>query len=182
MLSLLPDFADPVRLCGLGKVYEGTIPLAELPRLEPLLSSPGGEAAFVLAFSRDRERRSVVHVKVQATPVVQCQRCLGELAQKVDSESFLAVVSGPEEAEQLPKDLDPLLVIEERVALRGLIEDELILAIPPSPMHPADACGVDLEQVNDEPLAATENPDIEGKPHPFAALAALKERDQDTKD
>ena len=47
MLSLLPDFADPMRLCALGKAYEGAIPLADLSRLAPLLTSTEREAAFV---------------------------------------------------------------------------------------------------------------------------------------
>jgi len=173
MLSLLPDFADPVRLCGLGKVYEGAIALADLPRLAPLLASPEGEAAFVLAFSMDEKRRPSVRVKVQARLVIECQRCLGPMWHDVDSESSLAVVAGPDEAERLDDDVDPLLVEDGQLELRSLVEDELILAIPPAPMHEADECEVELASVNVSDTAAAEIED-EDEPNPFAVLAALK--------
>ena len=182
MLSLLPDYADPLRLCGLGKVYEGAIPLAELPRLAPLLTSTEGEAAFALAFGMDSEQRPTVDVKVSAQLAIQCQRCLGEMIVSVDADSRLIVVSGPDEAERLPDEVDPLLVEDERVALRSLVEDELILAIPTAPMHPAEECKVDLRKLN---AAEETSPDKlesrESTENPFAALAALK-RDQDKRD
>lgn len=173
MLSLLPDFADPLRLCSLGKVYEGTIALADLPRLAPLLTSTEGEAAFALAFAMDEEHRPRIRVQVNARLVVECQRCLGPLTYEVDSASDLAVVSGPDEAERLPAELDPLLVEDGELALRSLIEDELILAIPPAAMHDAEECAVSLDAVNAGPPSSDERGGEE-KPNPFAALAALK--------
>lgn len=173
MLSLLPDFADPVRLCALGKVYDGKVPLAELPRLAPLLTSTEGEAAFVLAFELDADRRPVVMVKVKANLALQCQRCLGTLRQAVDVESRLAVVAGPDEAERLPDDVDPLLVSEGRLELRSLIEDELILAVPAAPTHrPAD-CAVSLPKVS-RAGPAEDHSASEEAVHPFAALANWK--------
>jgi uncharacterized protein len=173
MLSLLPDFADPLRLCSLGKVYEGTIALADLPRLAPLLTSSEGEAAFALAFAMDEERRPRIRVQVKAALIVECQRCLGPMGFEVDSVSDLVAVSGPDEADRLPAELDPLLVEDGQVVLRSLIEDELILAIPSAPMHVDDECAVDLETVNASPRGC-EEPGDQGKPNPFAALAALK--------
>jgi uncharacterized protein len=173
MLSLLPDFADPRRLCALGKAYEGAIPLAELPRLAPLLTSTEGEAAFALAFEMDPERRPRVRVRVNARLPVQCQRCLGSMMLDVDVDSMLAVVSGPDEAERLPDEIDPLLVEDDRLELRSLIEDELILAIPPAPSHRPEDCTVQLSEINARPMTAraAEN---ERPENPFAALADWK--------
>ena len=170
MLSLLPDFADPLRLCALGKVYEGVIPLADLPRLAPLLTSTEEEAAFVLEFDRDASRRAIVRVKVEATLALQCQRCLDTMELPVNGESRLVVVDGPAEAERLPEDVDPLLVEDGKLALRSLIEDELILAIPPSPMHSSGACAIKLEQINVAEGELTTG-DVGSKAHPFASLA-----------
>lgn len=173
MLSLLPDYADPLRLCALGKAYEGRVPLAELPRLVPLLTSSVGEAAFTLAFDMDADRRPVVRVRVQAHLPVQCQRCLGPMDLEVDADARLVVVSGPDEAERLPDDVDPLLLEDAKIALRSLIEDELILAIPPAPTHVPEACAVKVEAASgraDEVLETAEAP----ADHPFAALAGWK--------
>ena len=173
MLSLLPDFADPQRLCALGKAYEGEVALAELSRLSPLLASHEGVAVFVLAFATDEERRAVVDVSVRARLALRCQRCMQAMEWEVDSSSRLAVVSGPDEAERLPDELDPLLVDEDRLELRSLIEDELILAVPPAPMHPPEACAVTLETWNDDVASDTETSDAE-RNNPFAVLAHLK--------
>jgi uncharacterized protein len=115
--------------------------------------------------------------------MLQCQRCLGAFAEPVSGQARLAVVRGPVEAERLPDDLDPLLVNGEEVALRTLIEDELILAVPSAPMHrPAD-CDVDLRQVN-TPRSEGTGVDQAGqgatRPSPFAALESLR-RDGKTK-
>lgn len=174
MLSLLPDYADPARLCALGKRYEGTIRLAELPRLAPLLASSEGEAAFVLEFAIDGDRRRVVGVQVRAPLIVECQRCLGPMQIDIDASSWLGIVSGPDEAERLDEDLDPLLVEGDSLALRTLIEDELILAVPPAPLHDPESCEVRLEAVTGDDSDAHEQPDAE-RENPFAVLAKLRD-------
>ena len=170
MLSLLPDYADPLRLCALGKAYEGVIPLADLDRLAPLLTSTEGEAAFALAFDTDSEGRPTVAVSVRASLPVQCQRCLGTVIQEVDARSSLVVVAGPDEAARLEDDVDPLLVGDDRLALRSLLEDELILAIPAAPTHPPEECEVDLRGLNGQLEEQQDSGDASPE-HPFAALA-----------
>lgn len=180
MLSLLPDFADPQRLCSLGKAYEGVIPLADLPRLAPLLTSTEGEAAFALAFDTDAELGPTVRVRVRAELPLQCQRCLATMRHEVDADSRLVVVAGPAEAERLPDEVDPLLVEGATLELRSLIEDELILAIPPAPRHRPEDCRVQLNAVNALPAAEAAQSNIESA-HPFAALADWKS-DQENPD
>jgi len=171
MLSLLPDFADPLRLCALGKAYEGAIPLADLPRLAPLLTSSEGEAAFVLGFDMDADHRPAVTVAVRASLPVQCQRCLDTVILDVDTQSILVVVSGPDEAEHLEDDVDPLMVTDDRLMLRSLLEDELILAIPPAPKHLSEDCGVDLGELNTARPELKQESESGDAEHPFAALA-----------
>jgi uncharacterized protein len=177
MLSLLPDYADPRRLCALGKAYQGSVPLAQMPRLTPLLTSSEGEAAFTLAFDVDDSRRPVIRVSVRAEIRLECQRCLGTLVLPVASTTTLAVVSGPEEAERLPDDLDPLLVENDKITMRTLIEDELILAVPTAPAHAADVCPVKLADVN-AAGAGAEADHAAAEDNPFAALADWKGDDR----
>ena len=173
MLSILPDFADPMRLCTLGKAYDGEVALADLARLSPLLASTEGVAKFGLAFGTDEEHRPVVDVSVRARLALRCQRCMQPMQLEVDSSSRLAVVSGPDEAERLPDELDPLLLEEDRLELRSLVEDELILALPPAPRHRPEECAVTLEAWNDDVASDTEMSEAE-RDNPFAALARLK--------
>ena len=173
MLSLLPDYADPLRLCALGKVYEGTVALSGMTRLAPLLASTEGEAAFVLAFDTDEERRPVVGVEVRARLGVICQRCMQPMFVDIEASTLLSVVTGPDEAERLPPELDPLLLEADRLELRSLLEDELILAVPAAPMHAEVECAVSLDDLNSAPETEIEAVD-DAEESPFAILASLK--------
>ncbi|MCB1801484.1 MAG: DUF177 domain-containing protein, partial [Gammaproteobacteria bacterium] len=61
-----------------------------------------------------------------------------------------------------------------RLALRSLIEDELILAVPPAPMHDPEACEVRLDEMVDNGKEGQSQPDAE-RENPFAALAKLRD-------
>ena len=65
---------------------------------------------------------------------------------------------------------EDLLAISREFNLLELIEDELLMAMPPVPMH--DICPVQPKMTAVD--ADFEALGQEGKPNPFAALAALK--------
>ncbi len=176
MLSQLPEQADPLRLCEQGKVYEGRVALQGFARLAPLLTSDEGEAAFTLRFDQDDEGRARIRGRVRADLQVCCQRCMESMPLAVDMAFMLSPVSGPKEAEMLPPAYDPLLLDGQLLHPIDLIEDELILAVPPAPRHPEAECGVKLADYrrNDVPEA-----DVEAETeNPFAVLQQLK-RDPD---
>jgi uncharacterized protein len=87
----------------------------------------------------------------------------------------LSPVSGPVEAEGLPDEYDPLMLEDALLHPMDLIEDELILAIPPAPRHPESECAVKLQDYQQEPRAETP---ADTTDNPFAVLASLK-RDSD---
>ncbi len=106
-----------------------------------------------------------------------CQRCLTRMDFDVDSEFKLALVSGSDEAERLPVELDPFLMESDRIDLQEMIEDELLLSIPTSPMHLPELCVVDLDEINqaDEQFSNMEEESgAEAEENPFAILAQLK--------
>jgi uncharacterized protein len=89
----------------------------------------------------------------------------------VDVHGDLALVQGPMEAEQLPAELDPLMLLEGApLEVCRLVEDELLLSIPVSPRHEAGTCQAHGEQSGQ---SATETPQ-EAAPNPFEVLASLK--------
>lgn len=176
MLSRMPDLADPRRLCGQGKAFEGRIALLDFQRLTPLLASNDGEAAFTLGFDKDADGRCRIRGTVSAVLHLVCQRCLMPMAFPVDTRFQLAVVSGPAEAEQLPDDYDPLLLEADQVPLKDLIEDELLLATPDAPRHDDDVCPVQLDRLNQR--AKDFQRATDDRENPFAVLAGLV-RDKD---
>ncbi len=169
MSQRIPDRVDPWRLAEQGEAISGRMPLHALPRLTVLLQDADHEAAFTLRFGKDRDRRSTVNLKVQARLVLECQRCLDNMTLEVDAETPMALVNGPMEAEQLPNELDPLMLApEEYLDIAALIEDELLLAIPASPRHAHDDCAHPGEQDSVKPADHKQD-------NPFAILAKLKE-------
>ena len=172
MLSQLPEQADPRRLCEQGKRYQGSVALRNFPRLAPLLTSHEGEAAFTLEFDRDAERRLRIRGQVSAKLVLRCQRCLGDMSLSVDAHFQLSPVGGLQEAERLPDEYDPLLLEAPLLHPLDLVEDELILAIPPAPRHSEAQCLVDVASYRNEQAEAAQPDDA--KENPFAVLASLK--------
>ncbi len=169
MSQRIPDRVDPWRLAEQGETLSGRMPLHALPRLAVLLQDTDNEAAFTMRFGKDRDRRFTVNLMVQAKLVLECQRCLDNMTLEVDAETPMALVSGPMEAEQLPSELDPLMLTpEEYLDIAALVEDELLLAIPASPRHAHDDCAHPGKQGSVKQADNQED-------NPFAILAKLKE-------
>ena len=108
-----------------------------------------------------------LHLTAQTRLNLECQRCLQPVAVPLAVQrSFLFAVDEATAA-QIDADIeDDVLVLTRALDLRGLVEDELILALPVVPRH--DSCPKPLNVPVDAPLPQEE------RPNPFAALAALK--------
>jgi uncharacterized protein len=169
----LPASLDVRKAATRGATIRGTLKPLELPRFRDLLAADEGVVEAELALSRDEEGRYVVRVVTESSVTVTCQRCLRPMSAALHSESTLAVVWTDEQARHLPASLDPLIAGEDEVSLRELVEDELILAMPPFSYHEQAECNTVLadlaaERVADEPV---------DRPNPFDLLAQLKPGD-----
>lgn len=171
MSQHLPEHLDPWRFADLGKRISGSYLLGDLPRLRECLVDSQGEVRFTLEFSRDRRQRACLSGTVEASLMVECQRCLDAMPLQVKSDVSVAFVEGIDEAERLPDELDPELVEDGQVKLRDLVEDELLLALPQVPMHPPGEC---TGQLDDE----SETSDDAVRENPFAVLAELQRDDK----
>jgi uncharacterized protein len=167
MLASPAGRVDPWRLAAQGRTLTGRIALDSLPRLALALAD-GGEVEYRLAFHLDGEHRAVVTGHVMAGLVVQCQRCLGSMLVPVDSHFELAFVHGLDEAARLPESYEPALADDGWVRPSDLVEDELLLALPPVPLHDAGDCAAQPPEPEPGDEAQPDNP--------FAVLAALRDR------
>ena len=122
------------------------------------LPAAGGEGAWWLSLS------------AQAPVWLTCQRCLQPFEVPLTFERRLRFVRGEAEAEALDAESeDDVLALSRSLDLRELIEDELLLALPIVPRH--EVCPQPLPMaVGEEDLEE----DVPERPHPFAALQALK--------
>ncbi len=134
----------------------GEVAWSALGSMRPSMS--GGQSAWL-------------HLTASAVVPVTCQRCLGvvDLSLHVDQDfRFVA-----DEATALAEDdesAEDLLVLSHDLDVLELVEDELLMALPIVPMH--EAC----ESEHAQTLTANAGDGGDDKPHPFAALAALRTR------
>lgn len=111
-----------------------------------------------------------LHVGAEATVNLECQRCLQPVAEPLAVRRSFRFARDEATAAQIDADSeDDVLVLTRALDLHELVEDELILALPLVPRHAA--CPLPLAV----PAAEVVEPSAE-RPHPFAALAALKRR------
>lgn len=165
MLHCLPVTIDPLHLAEVGSTLCGRLGLRRMARLRPSLYNAEGEIKIALRFGKDSEGYSCLTGQLMAPVQVVCQRCSQPMQLSVEGDIRLGLVSSAEAAVQLPTYYEPLIVTEKAMSLAEIIEDELILALPLSPVHPRDVClaGSAFEHEQAPPYS-----------RPFDALSVLK--------
>ena len=128
---------DGFEFATAGAMQEGTLPLSSFPRLQDVLVSDKGEAAYTLQGVRDERGRPSLRLRVRATLQLRCQRCLGPLEHRVDTDEILVLAASQAEidADPLSVDMPSRVIAGKEMAVRGLVEDELILALPYAARH-----------------------------------------------
>jgi len=170
MSNSLPRTIRPFRLARAEGAVSGRMTLEGMRRLRPSLVSPEGEVVLDLRFYVDGEGHHCIEGRISAALELVCQRCLGGMRFHVDNEIRLEAVVREEDAECFERGYEPLLAPQASVRLASLVEDELILALPPHPRHPQRECGLSPayrpESLPDGPQEHNDNP--------FAVLAGRR--------
>jgi uncharacterized protein len=169
--QLLPGSVDALKLCQQGVTVVGFLPLANLQRLASQLYLAEGNVQVRLSFGLDEQSRKTVNGQLEATLPLVCQRCLERLDSAIDTEFALALVWNDDQAAQLPRTLDPVLMESEELDLLGIVEDELLLALPLVAVHEQGSC--EPPALLGESILGDEHQAGE-KVNPFQVLAALK--------
>ncbi len=167
----LPKGLDLRGLAAREASISGVAALADLGRLVSAGVGLVAPASAAFWFRRDEEGRYVVEAHIKAEVVLECQRCLGEMTQLLEARTVMACTWNDDDAAQLPPSYEPLIV-QETANLSDIVEEELLLAIPASPMH-AEDCITEAQRValgNEEDRIESEG----RKESPFAVLSKLK--------
>lgn len=169
----LPETIDPVAYVDKGRSIEGECPLTHLERLQDAVVDPVGSVRFRLAFGREGSV-AAIRGSLKAELILQCQSCLGPMRFPVESVFALGLVASIDEANRLPEPFEPLLLDGDgSLRVLDVIEDEILLALPQVPRHPA--CGSeDAAGGSAEPAAAV-------RERAFAGLGSMLSADDKNK-
>ena len=184
---MTPDWTHSVdvdRLAAAHAAHDFSFALADMPRLREQLLSPEGLASGRVQWGRERGL-TIAMLSVQATPRLQCQRCLRALDVPVNSSARIALVDELVPDEALPEAAEAYLITGRRLLLRELVEEEILLGMPLIARHADAHCEqtvADLESVDAPPgqptvaVTATKAPEAETTHKPFAGLGELLRR------
>lgn len=155
--------AEPFEFARNGVEIEAEVPCGELVRLADQLRPAGAQHVVKYRVEGEwRDDKEFLVVQVSADVVLACQRCLGDVTCPVKSNTrFLLVREGAElPDEDLDEDdFDPIHA-NRNLDVLSLVEDELLLSLPLSPMH--DDCSMSTGKRQDDLVS------------PFAVLGKLK--------
>lgn len=172
----LPKIVDPYKLAEHNSELKGEIPVSALSRFREavLVFDDGAVCRVTLSFYMDGERRRIVSGELEAPVNLECQRCLGSMRSALVSKFVLGLVTSDEQAQRLPKDLEPFLTDDFSADLWSMAEDELLLVLPPYPLHDRDECPAKEDLEAYEPDSSYEAPVKKSGENPFSVLAGLK--------
>ena len=168
--KFIPEHIDPFRYAEQSLKLDGAVKIADMHRLSSSLNEVGDETVAVhLEFGVDEQGITFIKGDLKTNLTLQCQRCMEPFKYEIISNFLLGVVTTLDEANALPDHYEPALAKEGQLALRELIEDELILNMPIIPRHEPEDCHVTLPVAD----AGWE----EGKrKNPFQVLESLKKQ------
>ncbi|MBL4607400.1 MAG: DUF177 domain-containing protein [Pseudomonadales bacterium] len=154
----------------------GSFELCSLLRLKGELSNEESTennfAEVELAFERDKLGYASASGFVKARVGMVCQRCLGVVPSPLDAAVNWVFIKDKSSFEDAPKTYDVIIVEDEAVSLFDLIEEELLLALPPIPMHEEGECRAPDHQPQSKGFAESS----EVKRSPFELLAGIKKK------
>lgn len=147
---------DGFEFASAGATQEGRLPLGAFPRLQDVLVSDTGEVEYSLRGLRDARGRASLRLEVRGTLPVRCQRCLERLSLEVDADELLVLASSQAEieAESGNAEAPDRVLGGKEMAVRDLVEDELLLALPYAPRHDDCEAPEGGEAANPSPFAA----------------------------
>ncbi|MFM9921765.1 YceD family protein [Variovorax sp. H27-G14] len=157
---------------------EAADPVPNYARLVAELATPATDA--IVHWEATGEERpgadgkpvAWMHLGAEATVPLVCQRCLTPVDAELFVDRWFRFVADEATADAQDDEADEdLLVLSREFDLHTLIEDELLMEIPATPVH--DVCPVPVQlSSSDEDFNEAE----QAKPNPFAALEALRAR------
>lgn len=169
--KFIPEHIDPFRFAEQSLRLDGVASINDMQRLKANVVSNNDTVAVNLQFGVDEQGITYLKGHMETKLTLQCQRCMEPFTYEIISDFILGIVNTLDEANALPERYEPALAQEGNLALRELIEDEIILNLPIIPRHEPEECKVKL------PLADSGWEHEDGE-NPFHVLKLLKRKER----
>lgn len=168
-MGLPKKHIDSLEFARIRSVLEGTLGVAELPRLQDVLATQEGALEVRLEGSRDTDGKSWLHLDVTGKLMLACQRCLGGVEFPVAIRRHLQLMKPGSEwpEDDLEDDSIDMIASSKELLVLDLVEDEVLLALPIVARHESCEAPQTARVVGSEAGVAK-------RASPFSALAALK--------
>lgn len=161
----------PAKFALQHQVISGVCSLKSFVRLASACSQElVGDVSYELQGDVDWENIPYLRLSFHAAIPLLCQRCMKPFNMAFENEVKLSPVFSDEAAKQLPPEYDPLVLAEDEVHVSDLIEDELLLLVPSTPVHALEDCSV-----KETSWKFGGNEELARKENPFEKLKNLKE-------
>jgi|SRR5579885_764720 uncharacterized protein len=167
--KFIPEHIDPFRYAEQSLGLDGVLKIADMQRLSANVIPGTDTVAVKMQFGVDEQGITFLKGHLETKLTLQCQRCMEPFTYGIMSDFVLGIVNTLDEANALPERYEPALAKEGNLALRELIEDEIILNLPIIPRHEPDDCKVKL------PLSDSGWEQGKGE-NPFHVLKSLKDK------
>lgn len=133
---------DSLRFAASGESLSGEFAMADMPRLGDLLSCSNSTVSFRL-LGEMLNRRPALRLEVAADVKLVCQRCLEPFVESIHAVSVMPVARDEAELSRWEHEdaLLDILVADPRLDVMTLVEDEILLSLPPAPRHGEGLCG-----------------------------------------
>jgi uncharacterized protein len=168
--KFIPEHIDPFRYADQSLGLSGVVKIADMQRLSANVNpSDDTTVAVDLQFGVDEQGVTFLKGHLETKLTLACQRCMEPFVYEIIANFVLGIVNTLDEANALPERYEPALAKEGNLALRELIEDEIILNLPIIPRHEPEDCKIKL------PLADSGWEQGKGE-NPFHVLESLKRK------
>ncbi|MEQ1668897.1 MAG: DUF177 domain-containing protein [Sulfuriferula sp.] len=146
-----------------NSVLSGSISVDKLPRLTAALMARAANVSYII--KGGVAVRPYLRLKLSGDLPLLCHRCAQVFTWHLETECQVWLAQDEAELMAWDREADGLadaMLAEAQFDWQAWLEEEVLLALPVSPVHPDDGCSATAEQGKSE------------RPNPFAVLAALK--------
>ncbi len=131
----LPQYINPVKAAQAQEKISAKVVLSKLGRLKDRVLNLDNDVAVNMVFYKDMDNYTVIDIKLNAELSLTCQRCMQPMEFAFASEGLLSPVTSDQAAKQLPGQYDPVIVVDNKIDLWELVEEEILLNLPLMLMH-----------------------------------------------